>query len=131
MASDEPSPSFRRRPWDLRRKFADAFRGIAVGMRGQSSFAFHFVAGVAVVTAAIVLKCERWEWVALSAAIGLVFVAELFNSALESLARAMTREADDRVRDALDMAAGAVLLASLVAAAIGAIVFVPRLIALL
>jgi diacylglycerol kinase len=128
--SDDPS-FFRRRPWDLRRKFADAFRGIAVGMRGQSSFAFHLVAASLVVAAASLLKCERWEWVALAAAIGLVFVAELFNSAFERLARAITAEEDDRVRDALDMAAGAVFLASFVAAAMGAIVFVPKLVAIL
>lgn len=129
--SDQPSQPFHRRPWDLRHKFADAFRGIAVGMRGQSSFAFHCVAAVVVVAAAVVLKCERWEWVALAAAIGLVFVAELFNSALERLARAITSDKDDRIRDALDMAAGAVFLASVVAAAMGAIVFVPKLVALL
>jgi diacylglycerol kinase len=129
--SDQPSAPFHRQPRDLRRKFADAFRGIAVGMRGQSSFAFHAVAAIVVVTAGALLRCERWEWVALAAAIGLVFVAELFNSALERLARAITLEEDDRIRDSLDMAAGAVLLASLVAAAMGAIVFVPKLVALL
>jgi diacylglycerol kinase len=99
-------------------------------MRGQSSFAVHFLAAIVVVTAGMLLKCERWEWVALAAAIGLVFVAEQFNSAFERLARAITAEEDERVRDALDMAAGAVLLASLVAAAMGAIVFLPKLIAL-
>ncbi|HEV7279834.1 MAG TPA: diacylglycerol kinase [Pirellulaceae bacterium] len=127
---DEPSRPFRRRPWDLRRKFADAFRGIVVGMQGQSSFGVHFLAAVVVVIAGALLECERWEWIALAAAIGIVFVAELFNSAFESLARAITPEENERVRDALDMAAGAVFLASLVAAAMGAIVFVPKLVAI-
>lgn len=90
----------------------------------------HFLAAIVVVVAGALLKCEGWEWVALAAAIGLVFVAELFNSALERLARAITSEEDDRVRDALDMAAGAVFLASAVAATMGAIVFVPKLVVL-
>ena len=130
VLSDQPLQPFRRRPWDLRRKFADAFRGIAVGMRGQSSFAVHFLAAIVVVVAGALLKCERWEWIALAAAIGLVFVAELFNSALERLARAITSQEDERVRDALDMAAGAVFLASVVAATMGAIVFLPKLVAM-
>lgn len=130
MSSDDSSEPFRRRPWDLRRKFADAFRGIAVGMRGQSSFAIHFVVAIVVIAAGVFLGCERWEWIALAAAIGLVFVAELFNSAFEALARAITPSEDARIRDALDMAAGAVFLASFVAAAMGALVFLPKLLAL-
>jgi diacylglycerol kinase len=50
--------------------------------------------------------------------VGLLF-AELFNSAIEHLAQAITADHDDHLRDALDISSGAVLVASLGAAAVG------------
>ena len=52
-----------------------------------------------------------------------VFAAEVFNSALESLARAVTDKTDPHIRDALDIAAGAVLTASLGSVAVGLVLF--------
>ena len=53
--------------------------------------------------------------------------AELFNSAIETLFKGLTQAAQDRVYPALDIAAGAVLMASITAAVVGAIVFGRRL----
>jgi diacylglycerol kinase len=58
-------------------------------------------------------------------------MAEIFNTALESLARGPGSRRHPRLRDALDMASAAVLLAAITAALIGVIVFGPRLVALL
>ncbi|MGH7337754.1 MAG: diacylglycerol kinase, partial [Myxococcota bacterium] len=57
----------------------------------------------------------------------LVWVAEAFNSALEALADAVHPERDARVGRAKDTAAGAVLVAAIASAVIGALVFGPRL----
>jgi diacylglycerol kinase len=54
----------------------------------------------------------------------------MFNSAFEKLARAITNDHDPEIRDALDIASGAVLLASLGAAAVGAMILLPRLLAM-
>jgi diacylglycerol kinase len=56
-------------------------------------------------------------------AIGGVLTAELFNSAIERLAEAITLEERPEIRDALDIAAGAVFVASATSVALGAIVF--------
>ena len=48
--------------------------------------------------------------------------AELFNSALEQLAKAITKEEDPHVRNGLDIASGAVLVAAIGAAVIGLLV---------
>ena len=60
-----------------------------------------------------------------------VLTAELFNSALETIFHGLDEATKPRVRNCLDIAAGAVLLASLTAALIGAMVFLHRLAALL
>jgi diacylglycerol kinase len=101
------------------RKFAVAVRGIAVGTRGQSSFAVHLAVALAVVIAAWLWDVSRWEWCVLVLCIVAVLAAELFNSAIEHLAQAITADHNDHLRDALDISSGAVLVASLGAVAVG------------
>ena len=113
------------RTWS--RKFADAFRGLARAVRTQSSFAVHLLAAGAVVAAGALFRGSAVEWCLRVFAIGLVLMAEIFNTAIESLARAPGSRRHPRFRDALDMASAAVLLAAITATVIGVIVFGPRL----
>ena len=115
------------RTWS--RKFADAFRGLSRAVRTQSSFAVHLLMAGAVVATGAFFRVTAGEWCLLVFAIGLVLMAEIFNTAIESLARAPGSRRHPRFRDALDMASGAVLLAAITAAVIGVIVFGPRLLA--
>ena len=124
-------PAAPRRPRRWRAKFGDAFRGLKRGVRGQSSFFVHFFAAALVVAAGLVLHCVVWEWCVLVGCIGLVLTAELFNSAIETLFRGLDEATRERAWPALDVAAGAVLLASLTASAVGLIIFLPKLAALL
>ena len=114
-----------RRTW--RKKFRDAFRGAQQGVRGQSSFFVHFFSAAVVVAAASVLECVLIEWCVLLLCISIVLTAEMFNSALESLAKAITQKHDPHLGDALDIGSAAVLVASTGAAIVGGIVFVFRL----
>jgi diacylglycerol kinase len=63
------------------------------------------------------------QWGVLLLCIGGVLAAELFNSALEAMAQAITRQEDPHIRDALDIASGAVLTAALTSIAVGIAVF--------
>jgi diacylglycerol kinase len=121
-------PSKARLPW--RTKFAVACRGVKLGIRGHSSFFVHFFFAALTLAAAIVLSCDVVEWCALLACIGLVMTAELFNSAIETLCRGLDDSTRRRVWPCLDIAAGGVLLASIVAVVIGAVIFLPKLAAL-
>ena len=114
------------RTWS--RKFADAFRGLWRAVRTQSSFAVHLGVAGAVVAAGAFFRITAGEWSLVVFAIGLVLMAEIFNTAIESLARAPGSRWHPRFRDALDMASGAVLLAAITAAVIGLIVFGPRIV---
>jgi diacylglycerol kinase len=114
-----------RRSW--RAKFRDAFRGLKLGVRGHSSFSVHFFFAALVIAAAIVFRCEFLDWCLLVGCIGLVLTAELVNSAIETLFHGLDERTKARVSATLDIAAGAVLLASITAVVIGCIVFLHRL----
>lgn len=111
-------------------KFADAFRGLFLALRTESSFAAHLPVAAAAVVLAAVLRVSAAEWCLVALAIGAVLTAEVFNTAIESLARALDRGPDPRIRDALDAASGAVLVTVLTAIVVGLVVFVPRLVPL-
>ncbi|MFO0880348.1 MAG: diacylglycerol kinase [Gemmataceae bacterium] len=122
-ASGEHRP---RRSW--RTKFAAAFRGMKLGIRGHSSFFVHFFFAAMVLAAGVVLQCSAVQWALLIGAIGLVLTAELFNSAIETLFRGFDEETRERAWPALDIAAGAVLLASITASVVGLLIFYSRLV---
>src|SRR5262245_7558548 len=124
----DPVPPRPRQTWAA--KFRTAFRGLKLGIRGQSSFAVHFFFTVLVAAAAIVLQCELWQWCVLLGCIAFVLTAELFNSAFETLFRGLNPEAKERAWPALDVAAGGVLMASLFAGLIGSLVLIHQLIRL-
>jgi diacylglycerol kinase len=113
------------RTWS--RKFADAFRGLWRVIRTQSSFAVHLCMAAVVVAAAAWLRVSATDWCLLVFAIGLVLMAEILNTGIESLARAPGSRRHPRFRDALDMASAAVLVAAVAAAMVGLIVFGSRL----
>jgi diacylglycerol kinase len=114
-----------KRTW--RGKFADAFRGMKLGVRGHSSFFVHFFFAALVAITATALRCGWTSWSILLLCMALVLVAEMFNSAIETLVRGLDEKSRARCQNALDVAAGAVLLASMFAAVVGCIVFVHRL----
>jgi diacylglycerol kinase len=119
---EEPLPQVRS--W--RTKFKTAFRGVREGVRAQTSFIVHTVFSIAVVIAATALGMSRIEWCILLLCIAGVMTAEMFNSALESMARAITGESNPHLGNALDIASAAVLTAAVGVSIVGLLVFVHR-----
>ena len=116
-----------RPPSSWLQKFRCAFRGVTFAVRSQNSFAVHLAVAAAVVAAGVVLQVLLVEWCLLVLCIVAVVAAELANTAIERLAKAITHEHSDEIRDALDVTSGAVLLAAIGAAVVGTIVFLHRL----
>ena len=83
----------------------------------------HALATIAVLTVGIALHLRRWEWVAILLCIGMVWVAEALNSALEFLADEVSLERRDRIRNAKDVAAGGVLIAAIVSVIVATMIF--------
>jgi len=117
----------RFRPHSWRQKFGHAFRGLRRALRTQHSFAVHLTVACLVLLAGVLLRFSATEWCLLVLTVGLVLVAETLNTAVESLARAVGTGFHPRIRDALDIASGAVLLAAATAVAAGLCLFLPRL----
>lgn len=109
------------------RSFAHAFRGLAALVTSEHNARIHAAATVAVVIAGFAFGVTRLEWALLALAIGLVWSAEAFNTALEWIADVVSSVHDPRIGRAKDVAAGGVLMAAVAAATIGLLVFVPHL----
>jgi diacylglycerol kinase (ATP) len=112
------------------RSFAFAFRGLAEMLRTQHNTWIHAAVTAGVFAAAFLLRVSPLEWAALALACMAVWIAEALNTALEFLADAAVPEFHAGVGRAKDVAAAAVLIASLGATAVGLFVFVPRLLGL-
>jgi diacylglycerol kinase len=111
-------------------KFGDSFRGLFRAVATESSFAAHLPAAAAAAALGAWLGLSAGEWCLVTLAIGGVLAAETVNSAVEMLAKALDRGPDERIRDALDMASGAVLVTVGTAIVVGLVIFGPRLVAL-
>lgn len=107
--------------------FRHAIEGIVDAVRRERHMRFHLAAALAVVIVAAGLHLERVDWLWLLAAISGVWVAELFNTAIERVVDLVTAEVHPLAKAAKDTAAGAVLVAALFAAAVGLIILGPPL----
>jgi diacylglycerol kinase len=105
-----------------------AWRGIGVLFKTSHNAQLALFISVLVAYLGFVLNISTTEWLALVFAIGLVFVAEGFNSAIEIDMDLTSPEYHPYAKDTKDVAAGAVLLAVIVATIVGAIIFLPKLI---
>lgn len=107
------------------KSFQYAFRGVALMLRTQHNAWIHAAITLLVCTAGILLELPAADWCWIVLAIMAVWMAEALNTALEILADVASPEFHPLVRDAKDVAAGAVLIAALGAAIIGATIFLP------
>ena len=112
------------------RSFRYAFAGLGVLFREEHNSWIHAVAASLTVIGGVVFRIRPWEWIAVIIVIGMVFAAEIINSALERTADFVKEERDDRKRDIKDLGAAAVLVCAFAAAFVGIIVFLPKIIQL-
>jgi diacylglycerol kinase (ATP) len=110
------------------KSFAYALQGVCHLVRTQPNARLHLLAAFLVCAAGIYFGLSRAEWLWITVAIVLVWSAEAFNTALEQLADVLHPEQHPGIGRAKDMAAAAVLIASLGAAVIGMLVFMPHLV---
>ena len=110
------------------RSFLFAGQGVWHAVRHQRNMRVHLAAAVAAVVAGLVLKISAVGWACVLLAMGLVLTAEMLNTVVESLVDLHTDEYHPLAKVAKDTAAGAVLVSSLTALAVGLAVFLPRLI---
>jgi len=111
----------------LLQSFNYAIDGLIYVLRTQKNMRIHLAAAAVVLGLALYLRLDTWSFIALIFASGLVMVAELINTAVESTIDLVTTTYDPMAEIAKNVAAGAVLLASITAVLIGYLVFFSRL----
>jgi diacylglycerol kinase (ATP) len=115
----------------LIRSFGYAFNGIGHAAKTQLNFRVHLVATLIAVFMGYTLhiSANEWQWVILC--IALVLIVELLNTAIEFLTDLVSPEYNKIAGHVKDMSAGAVVIAALFALITGAIIFLPKLLALI
>lgn len=108
--------------------FKYAFNGIRILFQQEHNVWIHTTITVAVIIAGLLFDIPNEEWLFVIFAIGLVFIAEGFNTAIEHLANAVSESYHEKLKNAKDVAAGAVLLAAITSVIIGLVIFIPHLV---
>jgi diacylglycerol kinase (ATP) len=103
--------------------FNYAFEGIIHVLRTQRNLRIHFAIAVAVIVFALIVNVTKLELIALLISITFVLISEMLNSAVEAAIDIATTSFDPMAKLAKDVAAGAVLIASTNAIAVGYLVF--------
>jgi diacylglycerol kinase (ATP) len=112
-----------RKPPSLVESFNFALEGLIHVLRTQRNMRIHFAIAIAVLVVGLFIGVNRLELIALLLAIAFVLIAEMINSAIEHAIDVATTSFDPLAKLAKDIAAGAVLIASVNAIAIGYLVF--------
>ena len=104
------------------RSFNLAYQGLIYAVRTQRNMRFHVVASTVILVLSLLVGVSKLELAILVLVIMAVFVAELFNTALEFAVDLVTREYHPLAKLAKDVSAGAVLVTSVAALAVGYLV---------
>lgn len=108
--------------------FGYAFSGIAYTVRTQLNFRFHLFAAAAITLAGWFMKISAGEWLSVILVSGLVLCTELLNTAVEVLVDLVSPDYNEKAGRVKDIAAGAVLVAAVIAILTGTVIFIPKVI---
>jgi diacylglycerol kinase len=108
------------------RSFIPAFNGLKILIKEEHNSRIHLLAAILVLIASILFRISAIEWIVVIFAIGLVFVSEIINSAIENITDFISSENDETIKKIKDLSAAGVLISSFTSLIIGLIVFIPK-----
>jgi diacylglycerol kinase len=111
--------------------FRFALNGVRSLLKYEHNSRIHFIVAILAIILGLILSLNLSEWSILMLVIGIVFITELMNSSIESLADRIDPELNEQIRKAKDYAAAAVLISAFIAIIAGCFIFIPKLLALL
>ena len=103
------------------RRLGFAWAGLASAWRREQSFRIQVMAGAAALAVLVILRPAPVWWALVLLASAGVLAAELFNATVEQLCDHLHPDMHPAIKSVKDLAAGAVLIASLGALAVGAL----------
>ena len=112
----------------LGRSFRAAFEGIKATYIREQNIKIHTVIAILVVLFGILLKISYGEWLVCLVLIGLVLMAEFFNTAIEYVVDLASPNIHPLAKAAKDTASAGVLKMAILAAIVGVVIFVPKLV---
>jgi diacylglycerol kinase len=111
--------------------FKNAFAGFKYVVVSQKNAWIHALATLAAILLGFLLKISFLEWSVIVVVVGFVWTAEIFNTAIEAMVDIISPGYHPFAKIAKDAGAAGVLVVSITAAAVGLLLFLPRIIALL
>ncbi|MHB8855408.1 MAG: diacylglycerol kinase family protein [Bellilinea sp.] len=111
--------------------FKYAFSGLRYVILSQRNAWIHATITLLVVILAVLLKLNLQDWGVLLLAIGLVWTAEIFNTALEALVDLVSPQPHPLAKIVKDTSAAAVLVSAMISILIGLLILLPPLIEVL
>lgn len=111
--------------------FENAFYGLRIFFKTTHNAWVQVFLGILVVWLGFVFDISQTEWMFVVLSIGFVLTAEAFNTALEFDIDLTSPEYHQFAKYTKDVAAGAVLIASVTASVVGLIIFLPKFLAVL
>jgi diacylglycerol kinase len=111
----------------LQKNFINAFNGLKYFFKKEQNGKIQAAVAITVLLAGFYLHLSAIEWIFIFLCICAVLVLEMMNSAIEHLCNLVYSEYHPSIKIIKDVAAGAVLFASIVSVVIGLIIFLPKI----
>jgi diacylglycerol kinase (ATP) len=105
------------------KSFTYAFEGLVCLLRSEKNMWIHLAATIIVIFAGIYKNITNTDWCFIVVAIGLVWISEAFNTAMERLCNVVTKDLHPVIKQVKDISAAAVLISAVIAILIGSFVF--------
>ena len=112
----------------LTNSFKYASEGIKQSYKGEQNLKIHTFVAILVIVFGFFLKISYLEWLVCLVLIGLVLMAEFFNTAIEYVVDLASPKIHPLAKAAKDTASAGVLMMAIISAIIGLIIFVAKLI---
>jgi diacylglycerol kinase (ATP) len=104
-----------------------AIEGILQAAKTQRHLRYHFISAAAVLILSYILGVSRMEFLIIAISVIAVLLAEMFNTAIETMVDILSPEYSEKARIVKDIAAGAVFITAFGVAVIGYIILSPYL----
>lgn len=115
------------RKYSVLGSFKFAFAGLKQAIIHEPNFQIHTLIGTTALIAGFILGLSTLEWIILAFVIAFVLILELFNTAIEAIVDHLSPKIHPKAKEAKDVSAAAVFVASIFAVGVGIVIFLPKI----
>ncbi len=111
----------------LANSFKYAGQGLNLSFKSERNMKIHIIIMALVITAGILLKINKYEWMICIICFAIVISGELFNTTIETVVDIAMPYKNEKAKKAKDISASGVLVLAIGSAIVGFIIFVPKI----